>query len=543
MTRPFASTTADLKALGELEQGYPFENVPDGFMEIPDLTKGMETATPRAQRNIGSAILIENGRTRFDWVGRRPANIEYITKPDSNRVLFVSGVKTIDGTWIVRVANGATHIAHSVSDSWVSVTLGSGASNYSSYQKLTAAQVLGFYFLATDGVRIQHLDLTAGQLNEVGEAPIAKFVTSFADRLIAAHVLEEVGGYNPVKVVWSENADPFDWTGQGAGEENLIQSPSDTGDEISGIFGMESVMVVLRERSIWHATRQPFAQAPLAFAPIITNQGCDMPYTAIKVPFGLIYADSETKAVWLYQIGARPRIISGGVDDVIFAGLVNPLGAEAVFDPLNQEYQLGVPTDSQNPWDITERWIYNLKRDSWVKDTSPTITAMGRAFDVGSPVTIDDLTGTTIDGLSPSTIDELSEIFDKAFLVLKGTSSGEVMRESFGTQDDLDTTAFDFSWISQNMNPISRRRTLQRARIKMGAESSGNTYFEFTTDLSSWTVIKSVADPSALEYFGFSRQFTKEVAMYLRIRSGAQEFKMSEAWIKMLEKGMGRVNA
>src|SRR5690606_3317636 len=135
----------------------------------------------------------------------------------------------------------------------------------------------------------------------------ARFITNFGERIVAGYVGLKEGGWRPSGIAWPVNGNPRDWSGLGSGFEDLANQ--DIGDNISGLFGFEDQMVVLRRKSIVHATRLAFATAPFKFRTIISGVGCDLPYSGAKIPNAIIFADQRTRGVFLYQPGARPQEI------------------------------------------------------------------------------------------------------------------------------------------------------------------------------------------------------------------------------------------
>jgi hypothetical protein len=543
MARLTASPLAQAELPDERKEGFAFENLPDGLVEVPDLTPGVVTAIPRSNRPPGSSLSIVNGRVRDNWVGRRGGYPDYIVEPDSNLVLkLISFHGEQNQNWLVRVANGSTHATRTTAG-WTALT----GTDYSSFLRLSHAQMLGSLYTAMEDKKIVKFDLDDLSFAEVDEAPTCRYITPFADRLIAAYIRDPAAGVLPWTVKWSVNADPLDWDGSGSGEENLIQHPSDTGDEITAIMGLGNVMVILRERSIWHATRQPYQSAPMRFTPIITNQGCDMPYTAVRTMdeqgrlTGIIFADSNTNGVFSYTPGSRPQRLSKAIEDKIFENLVDPETAEAAFDPLYQEYHLGISTDLSNYGRMEEYWVLSANHLPgalpWTYDDSPTSTTVGVVSDVGAPTLIDDAVG-TIDA-QVGVIDSF-EIKLQNPIVLKGGTAGEVLKEDLGTAG-----THTYTWTTQDLGALSNRRLLKILQIAISATASGSTVLEYSknTDAeilagtATWTNIKTVADPSSLEKIGFKRGLSGD-RIHWRIQSDAKEFRMFEWWAKMLEKGI-----
>ncbi|KKL98036.1 hypothetical protein LCGC14_1828430 [marine sediment metagenome] len=532
MARPTAATTGQLDALDERRQGFPFEDLPDGVIEVNDVTIGMASNLTRDKRPLGSSLSIVNGRSRENWVGRRGGYADYVTKPDSNLVLKIIGFNgTENDNWVVRVSVGGIH-ATATTTGWTALS----GSAYSAFGRMTHAQMLFSLYLANPQKKIVKVDLEDLTFAEVSEAPICRYITPFADRLVAAYIHDSASGILPFGLAWSENADPLDWTGDGSGTENLIQNPSDTGDEITGLLGYGNVLIILRERSIWHAVRQPFQTAPMRFIPIITSQGCDMPYTAVRTVdengklTGIMFADKRTNGVFSYTPGSRPQRISRLIEDILFEDIADPAKAEGTFLSRYQEYHFGYSTDSSNPYNMSKYRVFSQETGAWVTDDSPTATTIGVVSDIGAPTVIDDLSG-FIDDLS-GVIDGLGGVVFQDPILLKCGTAGEVQDEDMAT-----AASHTFTWTSQNIGAVSRRRLIKIFQLLMSASASGDTVLEFSKDASTWTNIKTISDPSSLSKIGSKRGFSGD-DLYWRVTSKAKEFRFTEWWAKVLEKGL-----
>jgi len=538
MAQPSHATVSELKPAAEDRTGFPAQDERGGMLEVNDFSPGIYTSPPRANRPVGSAAEIINARIRDDWVGRRGGYPAYITKPDSNDIIrLIAFHGDQNDNRVVRVSNGGLHVA-AETDNWVSYT----GTPYSLFNRTDYAQLLGRLYLANPSKKIVEVNFQDESYAEIADenAPIARYVTAFAERIVAAYIHTPMsGGALTFGLKWSVNSDPTDWTGEGSGEENLIQSPSDTGDEITGVFAVSNIMIIMRERSIWHATRQPFALAPFRFTPVITNLGCDMPWTIARVSdeqgrtTGLVFADNRTKGIYSYTPGARPVRLNGSlaVEDQLFTGLVNPEMSMAAYDPLNAEYHLGLPTDTDidNKPHLGKFWVASMKNGSIVSDDGPVVTSIDVVTDVGDPVMIDELTG-FIDDLD-GVIDDLGGVFIFAPIVVKG----DTVDPGQSIVEDLNTAGTHvFNWTSQDLGSVSRGRVIKQLQMAMSAVAAGDTSLEWSRDLITWTTLKTVADVSALIKFGFKKQL-KGDRIYWRVTSEAQEFRMTEWWARVQE--------
>jgi len=533
MARLSAVSVSESKPRDQDLQGYPADQSTDGLIEVRDLRPGMITATPRGERPAGSSVSIINGRIRDNWVGRRGGYPNYITKPDSFDIMrMVSFHGEQNANRIVRISNGGMHVASSTA-AWASMT----GTPYSIFARVDHAQLLGSLYLASPELKILKLDFKNVSYGPVSAAPVCKYITAFGDRLLAAYIYNPTDGVLPFGLQWCINSDPTDWTGVGSGSENLIQSPADTGDEITGVFGFSNIAVIFRERSIWHVTRQPFALAPFRFDAVITNQGCDMPWSIARVSdeqgrtTGFIYGDKRTNGLFSYTPGARPVRLQGSVNinDILFTGLTDPTEVIGAYDPGFQEYHSGYPTAAQPSTELANFRVLSLQNNSIVTDDGPACTSIDTVTDVGLPIMIDDLSG-TIDAQT-GTIDALGGVFVFAPIVVKGDTAGQSVKEDLGT-----TGTHTFTWASQDFGSFSRRRVLKMMTAVISASSSGNVILAWSKDNVTWTTIKTIADASALKKIGFKKQVTGDI-LYWRVTALAADFKMTEWWAQLMELG------
>ena len=91
MTRPISASTALLKPVENRHIGYPLELLPDGILEVQDLTPGLNTAVSREKLPSGTARSLLNARDRTRFFGRRPGHAEFGETPISSSVMTLAG--------------------------------------------------------------------------------------------------------------------------------------------------------------------------------------------------------------------------------------------------------------------------------------------------------------------------------------------------------------------------------------------------------------------------------------------------------------------
>ncbi len=251
---------------------------------------------------------------------------------------------------------------------------------------------------------------------------------------------------------------------------------------------------------------------------------------------GFIYGDNRTNGLYSYTPGSRPVRLTGStnIEDILFTGLTDPVDVIGTYDPGFQEYHYGYSTASQPTTDLATFRVLSLKNNSIVTDDGPACTSIDVLTDIGAPKMIDDLTG-TIDNLT-GVIDDLGGVFIFDPIVVKGDTAGQSIKEDLGT-----TGTHTFTWTSQDLNSVSRRRLLKAMTMAMSASSSGNTILQWSSDLSTWTTLKTISDVSALTKIGFKPYGgvgARRERIYWRVTSLAADFQMTEWWAQLMELGV-----
>lgn len=537
MARADNATLSQIRHPRDTSFGFSQPQIPpNGVVEAPSVAGGMVNRVPRDQVPINSWRLGKNTRSKDFSTIRRPGTSELGTEPDSNKVIrLVSYIKENGDIVLVRFTQSTAHIWNG--GSWLALTINDGGFNGAS-NRLDVDEFLGKLYIADYIDRLWELNFDSKEINSISAAPRAKFCMAFADRIVAANVRPFSSGPRPHQIHWSVNGDPTDWTGTGSGFTDLFAT--DLGNEITGLFGLEDIGVVLRRKTIVHMSRQPFALNPFSFRTIIHEVGCDLPFSAAKVPNAIIFADSRTREVYLYSPGSLPTPLGAKLNRELFSDLANPDYAEGVYDPYEKEYHLGLVWSTNNG-KFTRTWVYNLETQSWNYDDGPAeVTAISAAVSPNDFTTIDELSG-TINALSGS-IDELGG--DPSVLspsVFKGTSDGKVIQFDSTVTNDYDGTAFEAEWDSINLGSLSRRRTLKEVNVTCEIPVDGSVTIESSRDESTWlqTKTESKTGGSGVQYVRLTRQ-DQLVGndLYFRIKTTARNFKILSWWAALMEQGV-----
>lgn len=399
------------------------------------LNGGVITMIDAADIPNGALQIGKNISVRFDKTSRRAGTtIIEPPKPDSNPVLGTFFVKLQDNTaFTFRFSASSIHSRGSLS--WTQLV--GPALAGSSVDRFQLINVLNSVIFANNGANVLHkIDPNASTYAALGNAPAYRYVTGFFNRAVGA-ALRDI---NEVEVGWCGDGVIDQWdplVDETAGKSPILESPSDLSDYITGIFGFTNVMILMREQSIWVATKQPIPTNPFNFYAAFPGIGSNCPNTIAVIPNGLAWLDTRTNTVWAYTPGAAPEPIGRAVESTILKGIDDPQACFGSYNGKHAEYTVAIPRAGSN---LVTTWSYNFRTRTWVEGEYFDITSIddielatgvqGLIIDdlIG---TIDDLLG-TIDELSPSSTGSISTR-------LFGKSNGDIVEEDPNTDTDAGT--------------------------------------------------------------------------------------------------------
>ena len=331
---------------------------------------GMVSSIDPADIPDGALSYAKNARVRFDKTSRR-FGYSAFTPADSDTAAAIklATFKRNNGTiYLVKLRPaGPRYTDFSAWFAPTGVALAGAATD-----RFNAIVTQDMFIFANNGVdNIQQLTIgSPGTFGPLGNAPKAKYLTGFYNRVIAANY---TAGGTPVTVGWSGDSNPTVWdsaTDPSAGSSPLLESPGDEADYITGVFGFTNVMVVLRERSIWIGTKQPIGTAPFYFYSAIAGVGCNCPYSVAVLPNGLVWLDLATGSVWSYQLGGQPERIGLPIEKTLVAGVSDPTQVFGSYSGVNNEYTCGVIQAGTN---VRRLWTHNFRSKAWAFEEEPDI--------------------------------------------------------------------------------------------------------------------------------------------------------------------------
>lgn len=451
---------------------------------------GMITMLDPADIPPGALQVARNCRVRFDRTSRRAGHILLTpSKPNTNPVNGIFYIKKNNGDdFFLRFTPSTLH--ERGAGSWTDYSAGTGGSlTGGATDFIRAVVAFDRLFFTNNGVDvIQEADTTAQEYLALGNAEEYKYITAFFNRIVAANR----GGAtpNPAQVAWSgefgstgglEEWDPL--VEETAGFSPLVDSPSDLSDFLTGIFGFANVMVILREKSIWLATKQPIASNPFNFYSAFPGVGCDAPQSAKIVLNGLAWVDTRTGTVWFYEPGTQPNPIGRPIEATILNNLDDSSQVFASYSPKPNEYEVCIP---QVGSDGVRTYTFNFRTQTWVQDEKEGISFSNDIDLTAGFVSIDELIG-TIDNLT-GTIDELSPTGDVIPVRLYGRSDGEIIQETPDPNVDTDpifggsTGEYETELLSKSFTVPEDDIYIVELKIELLPLSSGTLTLKYSKD-------------------------------------------------------------
>lgn len=468
------------------------------------LSKGMVTSIDPADLPPEAFTLAKNARMRFDKASKRPGSLIVVpNKPDTRSPLRISKLKLVDNSnaYIIRISRDTVYVA-TVGGSWTVCAggplLGADTDRISdAIVSLPNSPTIPYVF-ANNGVNeIQKLNPSAATFADLragaGVSTKYRYVAGFYNRVMGFALANS----NEVQVGWSGdgNITVFDpAVDNTAGLGPLIDSPGDETDFIKGGFGFTSILIILRERSIWHATKLPTPQNPFNFYAAIPGIGCDCPDSIRVTTTGLAWVDTRTATVWNYMPGQLPSPIGRPIEKSLINAISDPTQVFGSYGAKDFEYSVAIPQPGSS---VVLVYTYNFRNQSWTYDEQPAITTIsdGQFFSTG--LTFDQLVGT---------FDDLTGTFDQlggSSLLqgrIYGVVGGDIWNENAGSLRDGETIQGDGTGKAFSFNLTSKAFTTEysdeyfcKIRIDYQATIAGNLTLEYSKDSgNTWTTAKTI---------------------------------------------------
>lgn len=399
------------------------------------LNKGVITSIDSADIPLEALQFGKDIKVSFDKTLRRDGLALFgPSAPSAFPVLKMASIKQPDGSGhTYRFTESTIHDLQAGVWNAITETVAlAGTAN----DRFNIAVILEFFVFTNNGANnVQWIDSVTDVSDDLidnlsGSLGDSKFryCTGFFERAVFGALREE----NEALLAWSgqygskgtakkglEDLDPV--VNETSGFGALIESPSDVSDFIKGVFGLSSVLVILREKSIWLATKQASATEPFNAYPSVPGIGCDSPYSVQVTKYGLAWLDRRSRTVWSYTPGDQPVPIGRPVEKSILANITDPDIIFSGYDPIEDAYSVSIPAVGSM---IVPTWTYYFKEEAWTYNEYVNITSYDNVELLTATVSIDDLVG-SMDGLVGS-FDSLSPVLAGEERRIFGFVAGEL---------------------------------------------------------------------------------------------------------------------
>ena len=391
------------------------------------ISGGMNTYLDPSDIENNQLVLLENAFVLGDKIGRaNGTSVTVPTKPNSDPILLYTNFKKFDGTSIYyRFTKNKVY--RQGSSSWTEVTSGA-AYSISDNSRIRIAALNNRLFFTTGNAAIQEINTTANTYAALGNAGKYRYVTGFFNRLVGANLYDATNP-NPTLIGWSGDINFGEWdpfVDPSAGSTPLLEAGTDFTDPITGLFGFAAVMLILRDRSLWTATKRPVASNPFSFQAAFPFVGCDTPDSAVQRRNGITWYDYRSNQVYSYTLGETPQEIGNPIRYEIKRRITDKSLVSAGYDPILNEYHLMVPSNSSN---YSYVFTYSYEVGSWRQRILLNGYGVYGIDGATTSKTIDELTG-VIDSLT-GTIDSLGVITNTSpSSIAYGLRDGDILTES-----------------------------------------------------------------------------------------------------------------
>jgi hypothetical protein len=420
-----------VQPISPLSFGYNMPEMKEEILAAHTINKGMFTDIDAAIIPDSGLALAKNVVIRDDKTSRRAGSIIFTpAAPNGLKILRVIDYVRRNGvTNIIRHTKSTVHYA--TGGAWTACT--GPALTGTDLDIIDSAIISDRYFFVNNGKDvIMEVNVNANTYAALGNAPKYKKITGFFNRVIGANL--QGGSPDPSQIGWSGDLNFGEWntvTDPSAGFVSLVNSTEDVADFITDIYGFDSVLVILRQKSIWMANPQPSATNPFYFYSKIPGLGCTCPYGAAQFPEGIIFPDLRTQSIYTFHIDGTVEDIGIPIRRALMSSITDPDLVFGSYNPIESEYTLCVPNTGTG---LTKAWTFNFRTKAWSVNEFPNVSCVIDVNNIVGSKSIDDLTG-TINSLS-GTIDSLAGVTSALPRRLYGKSDGTLFVETPGQITD-----------------------------------------------------------------------------------------------------------
>lgn len=449
------------------------------------LDGGMNTYVDPADLPGNQLVLARNCYVTADQIRRsRGTSLFTPAAPNTDPILLIYAFQRFDLTTILlRFTKNKIHRAGP--SSWTEIT---SATPYTITDE-ERIRVLPFndrLFFVTGKHQIYEINFTANTYAYLGNSDKYKYITGFFNRVVGAYKYD-ASTPNPTLVAWSGDINFTQWnpaTDISAGNTPLLEGAGDFADPITGLFGFASVMLILRERSLWTASKRPVASSPFSFQAAFPSVGCDCPNTATQKRNGIIWYDYRSNQVYDYTLGGAPQAVGDAVKNELKSKVGNKETPQGTYNPITNEYILTIPGSTTA---TAFAYILNLSNGAWTERTLDNCQGIYPLDGQANSLSINDLTG-TINALS-GTIDSLSNVVASPPNVFYAMRNGTILQES-ASDTDNGVTLSSILESKTFFNP-DRKLSVSRLRFTYRVHRAGTFLIEYWNG-NNWFTYKTV---------------------------------------------------
>ncbi len=202
--------------------------------------------------------------------------------------------------------------------------------------------------------------LTYPQEGEVSEtfapisgAPGASMLASFGDRAIALQ-----DGADPQSFHASADGDITEWTAGDSLDTTLLDTRVHPIDDLMSFVPLGSnVAALIRKRSIMRCFETGNVEYSVGAVHWLDGIGTGTRFSAEQVEGGAMFLGHDYMVYYITEAGIKP--VGGAIQkELIRTFIANPDAVDSAYDPIFQEFVLGIPEDGASH--ITALWFFDL---------------------------------------------------------------------------------------------------------------------------------------------------------------------------------------
>ncbi len=469
------------------------------------LNGGMNTYADSVDILPQQLVTAENVRIEGDRIFRRPGSVIITpTKPNSSTVLLYALVTRFSGAGIYLRFDESGKIWRR-GGSWTEIT-GAGLT-FSDQARPKICVINDRVFVASGVNDIVEIDFTANTYADAGNATKHRFIVGFYNRIVAANLYDSTSP-NPVQVAWSGDINFDEWNPSvnvTAGSDPLVEGSDDFSDKITGLFSFAAVLLILRERSLWRATKSGVFSKPFRYDCAFPTFGCDSPDSAARMQNGICWYDKRSNQVYVYVVGSMPTAIGWQIRNELRNSVVDNLKVQGAYSFVLNKYFLTIPSDLTTETIIFE---YDFDTNSWTKQVKQNIYGTFPLDSASTTLMIDDLTG-TIDSLVGD-IDDLVTTTNSPAVIFFGKTDGDITQEDPLIDDDA-SGEFTSKMVSKTFALAPTDVSVTRLLLKILVKREGSLSVYYKKNEGEFILYKEVTIANALLNKRKTLVFTKHI--------------------------------